>query len=425
MLQLVSSVAIAMVAARRPVWGVSAVLVAAAVLPFDVVRTSFGTSWHPATTVALALMVVESVRNPSGVGRAVGRHLVVVAMLATFFVIALATSWFTGRAGDIGTLVLQLLAPALLLLYIRTRAEDTPGLPAVLARLFVVVAAAEALVVLGVWSGVVPQPWLSTLEGLRWWGTDSDRMSGTFDHPLVAALWMSAAVPLCASLRIPWWRITVPVLLVVGVALTGSRFALLAAVVSVAALILRARTSSIAKAGAVVLAVVGMAAFLTSAVASTVTDRLEDDGGSSSARLKSFGLAVEQWGDTLIIGRGFGASEQVTRNALIGTTFENPFLMFSVDFGLVATVLFFGALITLLLAGRTGRPGRVRGSRTAAFLVLVSIFGFNSLSTNAPIGVLLFVLLALVPPAVGRRPLADGVSPDGIQLGPPALVVGR
>lgn len=394
--QIALSLTTAIATVRRPSWGVAAVVVTAALLPFDVVRTALGTSWLPATTISITLIVVESVRDPRQLGRTLARHAVVVAFLLTFFGIAVVTSWFTGRAGDLGTIVLQLVAPTMLFLVLRMRSTDHPGLLSTVARMLVLVTSAEALLILGVWSGVVPQPWLSTLEGLRWWSVDSSRMLGTFDHPLVAALWMSAAVPLTGVLRTRWARIAAPVLLVVGVALTGSRLALFAAVLSVAVLILRSRVAALVKAVALGAAAIGLTVFLGSAAGAIVSDRLEDDGGSSSARLKTIGLAIDQWRETAVIGRGFGASEQVTRNALIGNTFENPFLMFSIDFGLVATVLFFVAVAALVLT-RGPRPEPVRGARTAAALTLISLLGFNSLSTNTPIGLLLFLLLAIVP----------------------------
>ncbi|WP_336698041.1 hypothetical protein [Curtobacterium sp. USHLN213] len=411
--QLVLSLVVGVVGLRRPTWAIGAVLVTASLLPFEVVRTSVGTSWQPATTFTLAIVIVECIRDPRGIARIVAQHLVVCVMLGTFLVIAFATSWFTGRAGDLGTLVLQILGPALLFLWIRSRGMDDADFPRRAARLLVLIGSAQAALVLTVWAGAVPQPWLTTLEGLRWWKTDPGRMVGTFDHPLVAALWMSAAVPLSAALRSGWLRLAAPVLLIVGIALTGSRFALLAAIVAVAVMILRARVGVLAKAGATALASIGAVGFLASEASMTVTERFADDGGSSSARLKTVGLAVERWADTMIVGQGFGASEQVTRNALIGTTFENPFLMFSIDFGLFATLLFFGALITLALSGARGDTIGARGARLGSLVVLTSILGFSSLSANAPTGVLVLVLLALVPTPSGHSARV-GPSLDGL-----------
>ena len=396
LVQIVLSLATALTTVRRPLWGIAAVVLSAALLPFEVARSLLGTSWHPATTVSIALLVVTLVRDPRRFGRTVSRHVVVTAVLLVFFAIAITTSWFSGRAGDLGTILLQLIAPTMVFLVVRARSSDQPGLPSALARTLVLVTVGEALLILGVWSALVPQPWLSTLEGSRWWATDNERMLGTFDHPLVAALWLSAAVPLTAVLRSGWTRTAAPVLLVVGVALTGSRVALFAAVLAVAVLIVRSHLAAVVKVVAVGAAAVGLAVFLGSAAGTIVSDRLEDDGGSSSARFKTIGLAVEQWRETLVIGRGFGASEQVTRNALIGNTFENPFLMFSVDFGLVAAVLFFAAIAGLVLARRAGAVG-VPGTRLSAALTLLTLLGFNSLSTNTPIGLLLFLLLAIIP----------------------------
>ncbi|MFJ4221471.1 hypothetical protein [Curtobacterium luteum] len=400
--QIALSFGIAVATVRRPQWGIAVVVLCGAVLPFDVVRAAIGTSWHPITTISVALLVVTLLRDPGQLGRTIGRHAVVMAVLFVFFGIAIVTSWYTGRFGDAGTIVLQLVAPTALFLVVRARTADQPGLPGVVARTLVLVAVGEAILILGIWSGVVTQPWLSTLQGLRWWTPDAPRMPGTFDHPLVAALWLSAAVPLSAALRAPWARALVPVLLVVGVVLTGSRTALFAAVFAVAVLIIRSRVAALVKVAALVAAGIGLVVFLGSAAGAVISDRLEDDGGSSSARFRTIGLAVEQWSDTAIVGRGFGASAQVTRNALIGNTFENPFLMFSVDFGLVATVLFFAALVALILA-RSG-PVPVPGSRLASALTVVVLIGFNSLSTNTPIGLLLFLVLATVPGADPERP---------------------
>ena len=411
--QVLASVVLAVVTARRPAVGLAVVLAVAAGLPFGAAQLVLGTTWHPAVTIALAMVLVCALRNPRAVGTVLAARPLVTAALVTFLVVAVVTSWSTGRAGDLGTLVMQIVAPVAVFVVVSTATAEGLLRPGTVARTFVAVCVGAALILIAVWAGIVTQPWQSEVESSRWWSVEPDRMTGTFDHPLVASLWLSAAVPLACDLRSAWVRVSVVLTLLFAIALTGSRLALVVAGVAAVVVLLRSRVHAMTKATVVILLTTATAWFLQSSAADLVNERFADDGGSSSARLQSLRLAADVWSETIVFGRGFGASEQVTRNALISTTFENPVVMFSIDFGVVATLLFFGALVGILV--RTSRETTVAGARLGAVLVLVSILGFNSLSTNTPIGLVVFLLLALAGaprPAAGRPEPSPGTRPS-------------
>lgn len=396
---------IAVLTARRPVAAVAAVLVVTTALPYGVAQPVFGSSWHPATLLTLAVVVVQVIARPGLVATTAARMTGTLSALGGFLAIAFATSYLTGRTGSIGTLVLQVVAPLALLVVIRAAVARDPRTGGRLARVLVAVGVAQALVVIGVFTGLVPQPWRTFVESSRWWAVDPTRMVGTLEHPLVAALWMTAAVPFVASLRRVWLQCAVVLVLLAAVALTGSRLSLVIAAVSAVVVLFRSDAHLFVKVVSVASVFAGGAALLLGSAGATVSERFADDGGSGSVRAEVLDLFGMVWQQTVVVGRGFGASEEVTRNALIGATFENPVLMYTVDFGGIATLLFFGALVVIAV----GKPGATRlpGGRLAAVGVLVAVLGFNSLSTNAAVGPLLFVVLALAAPVLAapvRRP---------------------
>jgi len=400
LLSVAAVIAVAVATRRFPVVAVVVVLALAIALPYGAAQRSLGTSWHPATLLTIAVAVVQLVRRPALHGVTVARMIGPLVAIGGFVAVACVTSYATGRTGSLGTIVLQIVAPCLMLLVIRSAIQADPTAGPRIARWVIVLAVAEALAVVGIASGIVPQPWQSFVVESRWWSVSPERMVGTLDHPLVAALWMAAAVPLVAVLRRLWVRAAVALVLIAAIALTGSRLGLVVAVVTFVVVLLRSRAHPFLLLTTTVLAGAVGAVLLAGTVGDTVTARFEDDEGSSAQRGKVLRLAGRIWTETIVVGRGLGASEESTRNALIGSTFENPLLMFTVDFGVVATLLFFGALVAFIVS-RPSSP-RVTGARLAAIGALACVVGFNSLSTNTAVGTLLFTVLALAAPAMTR-----------------------
>lgn len=398
LLAVASAAVVAVLTARRPVAAVAAVLAVTAALPYGAAQSVFGSSWHPGTLLVIAVVIAQVIARPGPVSAVAVRMTGVLLALGGFLAIAFVTSYLTGRTSSIGTLVLQVVAPVALLVIMRATVGADQRAGRRLGLVVVAVGVVQALVVIGVFTGLVPQPWATFVESSRWWAVDPSRMVGTLEHPLVTALWMAAAVPFVATLRRSWVQCTTVLVLLGAVALTGSRLSLVVAAVSAVIVLFRSRAHPFVKVVSLAAVFVGGAAMLLGAAGATVSERFADDGGSGSVRAEVFELFGTVWQQTVVVGRGFGASEEVTRNALIGATFENPILMFAVDFGGVAAVLFFGALVVIVF----GSPGvtRLTGARLAASGVLVAVLGFNSLSTNAAVGPLLFTVLALAAPVL-------------------------
>lgn len=404
-----ASCAVALLTARRPVLAIALVLVLAVGLPYGPMQQALGSSWHPATVLGAAVGVVQLLRDRRATATVLARTVGSTTVLLGFLALAVVTSYLTGRMGSVGTIVLQVVVPSLLLLAVRVRALTTPGVLRSIALVFVLVSLAEAVLVIGVSLEVLPQPWAASVMASRWWGVSPDRMTGTLSHPLVAGLWMAAAVPFVGVLRHMWAQLITAVVLLVAIATTGSRLSLVVAGAAVVVVLLRSRASVAVRVLAVLGTTVVATVVLTRGAGEIVLGRFSDDGGSSSVRAQTLRLAASIWQETMLVGRGFGASEWTTRNALIGTTFENPVIMFWIDFGGVATVLFFGVLVAFLVA--RPRAPRLPGARLAAAGVLVAMVGFNSLGTNTPVGTVLFLTLALAAAPVTRATPIDRAAP--------------
>lgn len=404
LLMLLASLAIAIATARHLAAAVTIVLSLALTIPFSAAQVILGSSWQPATVLTAMVLLVQVVRDPRAVARDVARLAIPIACIVAFLVAAFLASYFASRTDAFGTVVLQIGAPLMLLIVIRRAIETELGSGVRIARALVALTVAEALLIVLIGLHVAPQPWSMSVQASRWWSVDPTRVPGTLDHPLVAALWLASAVPFAGVLTSVWLRTAVVAVLVAGIMQTGSRTGLVVAACCGIIVVIREGGRWFPKLLAASTMVLGGVVLFVGDFGSTLAQRFADDAGSSSVRFKVLELAGDIWPRTIVLGKGAGASEEVTRNALIGSTFENPFLMYMVDFGGLFAVLLVGGLVGLVVARPSGH--RVPGARLAAFGLLVGVLGFNSLSSNAAVGSILFTVIAL---AVSTREPESGL----------------
>lgn len=398
---VIGALVLAIATARRP-WVPLAVVVVIALALSTGSSRQLGMSVHPAVVLTFAVLAVQLVREPRAVLSDVARMLGVVVCFGAFILATALFSWSAGRTDSYGLVVTQVIAPAVLLFLVRRAVTSDARNGVVLLRVLVWACVAEAVLVLLVANGLVPQPNLALVSGARWFEDDPERAVGTLDHPLVAGVWLAAAIPAAAVIRTGWLRLAASAVLFAAVLLTGARTAVVIAAIALLLLVLRSTAAPLARI-ALVLVVLTVGALLVSGpLGATTLGRFADDGGSSTARGKALALALEVLPGSFLRGGGVSSSEHVTRDALLPSTFENPLIVSTIDFGGVFTLLFFGALVALVLAGR--RTAAVPEARLAAVAAFLGVMGFNSFGAPSTVGFLVFVVVALAaPPSSGCR----------------------
>ncbi|MGY1796620.1 hypothetical protein ACI796_21855 [Geodermatophilus sp. SYSU D00525] len=281
-----------------------------------------------------------------------------------------------------------------------------------LVRGVVVVALAQTAVALAVLLLGLPAPWEQPgdtgtnplLPGL------GERLSGTMAHPLPFAALAAVAAALCAT-RLSAWppavRIAAAAGCCTGVALSGSRSAVLALCAAVVVTVLLpgvARIGPVARTVAVLVLVA--AALRVDASRLTVVSSLQGTG-SLTHRLAAWEAAGRLSGRPaaeVLFGSGAGSLPDLFRAGFLQLDG-----FFAVDNQLVATYAVAGltGVLALVIAVAAGLWRGDRASRPAALLLVLMFGSFDVLEWTATT-VLVAVLVCL---GTGRRPGDDAVAP--------------
>jgi hypothetical protein len=262
-----------------------------------------------------------------------------------------------------------------------------------LRNFLLTVASVQTGVALMVSLGLVPQPFVNEFSNYGWYSSEFfQRQMGTMDHPLALSLLLVASITLLASVRRPAVQVFLASWFMVGIFLTQSRTGLVLGAVALAYLLLRpgvrprTRIMSVATFGIVT------ALYLNTTLSSGVTSRIAEDNGSGNARIVAFDFFVSQFWTHLLVGEGTYSSYSLTQSNGLVTSLENPFMMFAVDYGLVATVLYFGAMVLIALSATRGA---LRGSPQAAIIALIVAQTYSSLATESAASAFLWIVLGM------------------------------
>jgi hypothetical protein len=259
----------------------------------------------------------------------------------------------------------------------------------------VLLAAAEASFALVQWAAGSVLLYEQYYRTYTWFNLrEYPRYMGTLDHPLTLALLIAMVVPLVPVLRRPVLIAAALPVLLVGVAVTQSRVGLVLALVGAAVVLLRARTTMLAK--MLTAATVGVLVALAvqqAQLATGVLARFANDEGSSAARAAAWEYLSARWSDYLLMGQGLGSSYAVASGGGLRTSLESAFLMYAVDLGLVLAVVYFGLQYHVV-----ARAAAARREQTYVFAALVACVvphTYSSLATESAAGVLVWCGLAL------------------------------
>ena len=226
-----------------------------------------------------------------------------------------------------------------------------------------------------------------------WFGRDTDRWMGTLDQPLALSLAISVAAPLVAGLTRAWLQVVLLALMAVAVLISQSRVGLVALAVAAVAVVLFVRRPVWVKTVLLLVMAGAVTALMASPLVTGVMDRVADDTGSTEARGIALEYFLSRWNDFAVAGQGSGSSYRVAVQAGLETSFENPTLMYGVDFGILFSVLYFGSMAVLVLRGMgTGYPGLT----LAGIMALVIPQTYSSLATRSAGGIIIWTVLAMV-----------------------------
>ncbi len=351
-------------------------------------------SVHAASWLIVSIFVVRLLEDPRSIAIVLARNFLVFLVLLLVVVAGFVASFTSEAGGGMVLLVDQIVAPILFFLVLLSAAFDDPRLVVFLRTLLVGLVAVVCLVALAQW---LTHDVLFYERGFLtqyWFNPGTDRWMGTLDQPLALSLAVSVTAPLLAGLGSNSMQAVLLAIMGTGVLITQSRVGLFVLAFVVVTVVIFAKRPVWLRA-ALLVSMAGVAvALVLSPLFAGVASRLQDDTGSAEARALAFESFIAHWRDYLIAGQGIGASYRVADQAGLGTSFENPLVMYSIDIGIIFAVMYFGVMAYLVVRGATRH--QLRGLTLAGILAIVVPQTYSSLATRSVAGILVWTVLAMV-----------------------------
>lgn len=351
-------------------------------------------SMHAASWLIFAVFTVRMLHDPVSLRQVLGRQFFLFMALALVVLAAFLASRTSQEGGGMVLMVDQILAPVLFFLLLLSAGIKDPDLVTALRTMFLTLVAITCVIALVQW---LSHSVLFYEEGFLtqyWFNPDTDRWMGTLDQPLALSLAICVAAPLVAGLKYNSLQAVLLLLMIAGVLVTQSRVGLFVVGFSVVAVVLFAKRRVWVK--IVFLAVLGVATWfiVQSPLVAGVAQRLEDDTGSAEARARALEYFVAHWSDYFIAGQGIGASYRVAVQGGLQTSFENPLVMYSIDFGIVFAVLYFSVMAYLVL--KHAPRHHFRGLTLAGLLAVAVPQTYSSLATRSAAAIIIWTVFAML-----------------------------
>jgi hypothetical protein len=350
-----------------------------------------GMTLHPAAVAMLATFAVQLFSRPGKVGAVLAARFAMCVMLGTTCLVAVTLGLMAHGLTSFGMALEQLCAPVAALLLIGICLQEEPRRAAAIRGVVVGLAALEAMLALGQLASQSPLVFAPDYESQPWFRWIAGRSMGTLDHPLLLALLLALAIPLLSTVRRPWLLAPGLALLAAGLVTTQSRVGLILGGIGVAYVLAGRRSKGAALSVAVLLLATGMYA-QQAGYFQAVSDRIADDTGSAAARGFAWTYFLEHLADFSWLGAGLGASYNVSDRAGLGTSFENSFVMYAIDLGLIPALMYFGAMLACCITAVRNRVGG--GLPVAAAAAFIAPLTFSALSSRAAASCLVWVIFA-------------------------------
>ena len=340
---------------------------------------------HPAAFFVLVAFVVRVVVEPRSMLAAVAHRAEWSILLATVCLMSVLFGVLQQHGLDTLTAAVdQVVAPvALFFLLGSALLERASGLEVV--RWWFLAMAAAQTVMAFVQSAAESTILYGNEYADQYWFTDYfNRWMGTMDHPLVLSLFLVIAMYLVAGVRRWWLAVALLALYMSGLLVTQSRVGVALGALAIPYVALSPRLRLSGRLAVLAAAVAGAGFAVSIGAAAAIQARVSNDSGSSQARADALQYFLDHIRNYAWFGQGLNASFSVSDSAGLGTSFESAVLMYSIDLGVVVTLIYFGvmALATARSFGAAAPVG-VFGPAVAA-LVIPQTFSALSGSTAAP-----------------------------------------
>lgn len=357
---------------------------------------------HPASWLVLTFGVLSLLRFPRQVWAGVTGYSAALIGMGVLVTVGIATTYSFLHRLPLPFLADQAVVPFAIFIWARWEINRDPTEKRRLARFLVAIGAVMAMLALvGSLVGV------TSLYGIS---TDFARQAVTLDHPLTLALYLTFCVPLTLSFDRATTQFGLVALLIVAQLLTQSRTGLLLSALAAVYVLLRSRTSLLARNVMILTVPVAVLLAASSTLAAGLLVRFENDLGSGALRSTASDYFFDNWQEYLWIGRGVGANYAISEAAGLQSSLESAFYMYALDFGLVTTLAYFGLFLVQIVPRTLKTPhGRVGGG-ASAILVFIFVQGYSSVATDSAAGVILWMAGAL---AASMSPLANGPPASG------------
>jgi hypothetical protein len=373
-------------------------------------------SVHPATWLVLSLFVSRLLHDPRSVKVAVARHFMLFLVLLLVMVAAYLSSASSSNGGGMVLLVDQIVIPVLFFLILLSDAARGGGLVAVLRAVMLSLVALVCIVAAVQWLTGRVLFYESGFSTQYWFARDSGRWMATLDQPLALSLVICVAAPLVAGLKRHWLQAALLALMAVGMLVSQSRVGLGALAVAVVAVLLVTRRAAWVNAAMLLVVAGTAAAIMASPLVAGVAARVADDTGSTQARGLALDYFLGRWSEFAVAGQGIGSSYRVAVQAGLETSFENPILMYGIDFGLLFSFLYFGSMAVLVL--RNGIGNGYPGLALAGVMAVVIPQTYSSLATRSAAGIVVWTVLAMM--VIARDEAKERARPERAPATAPA-----
>ena len=377
-------------------------------------------SVHAATWLVATIFLVRLLHDPASLRMVLGAHFLLFLILGLVIVAAYLATSTSANGGGMVLLVDQLVVPVLFFLLLLADAVRGAGLVVMLRTVLLALVALVCAVAVAQWLSGNVLLYEAGFKTQYWFARESGRWMGTLDQPLALSLFICLAAPLLGGVKRRWLQLLLLALMAVGMLISQSRVGLAALAVTVVATVIFAPWRTWTKA-AMLLVVGAGGALIASPLVAGVAARVADDSGSAEeARGLAFEYFLGRWGDYAVAGEGSGASFLLGERAGLETSFESPTVMYSVDFGVLFALLYFGSMAVLVLGAalRTGIRSGYPGLLLAGLMAVVIPQTYSSLATRSAAGILVWTVLAMVVVAAqegrkGARQERAGAAPAG------------
>jgi hypothetical protein len=387
---------------RRPAFIILAAILLWLFIPYVAIdavwgstpRLSIVTNLHPATMLVLIGFYVVVLKDPKDLTRYVFRSGATHFALAVFL-IAIVIEYLFVASSHLGVILDQIIGP--LVAYVLLRFDISRHVSVRRTVIFCLIGAAAAQASLVIVQSTIGRmiPYEHYYFVQTWFSLSNGRWFGTLDHPLVLGLFLACMTFLLAEIPSVVLRCALATTFMIAILLSQSRTALMICAIGLVFLVLRSGARPWQRL-VLVSAAIATPITMWSAFASSDTyNRFVNDGGSAGARTTAAGVFFSQGLGYLFHGGGSGYSFIFGANTHLTTSLENPFLMYTLDFGLIPTILYFGPMFWLVMSASYRREClHITFAATAAIVLTLS---FSSIAAEGASAFVLWTILALLP----------------------------